>query len=558
MELRPFYLAHRELVVIPVEHLSERGVSDELAQVLRVDRGLGDGWLALLTRAQATYWERVKVLYERAPDSWFPPRLQNLCVVLDPEGTRPYHQPFHRSSWMLYASDFDPELSNLEHATYQLVHAERLSTARDMAMAVICAMSYWLLRDDAEVDAFVAACRRSPRPDAAVFQRLADALPWVRTLYHDPLRRPAPEQRPSLRKVKEAGLWVPEALQAQLHALVPALRADAAAVMEAYLAAAATAPATDPAVALGGDPVDYVCEWLQRACPPVLVTDEHEAVLWDPDQPQELGALRRVLEGIGGRVAQSLREDLELVGERSTSFLASLRHPERLPKPGDEVDQEGGVYVHATRPLIVYSLAQPGLRPLREPAPPYHRLLVGARTVHEWGHLAEEAGWVGLPAARRDEHQRAQDELRAAVQALLADAPAPFREAAAAEAKVAGREPGALVCALVLERMSDFLSNLLARRILPLPEMEAYVRANVYTHFGEEVRPLHLLARHAYEYQYLSLSRIDDPLRYFLRSTWWSDFFVDTGLVPLPHLRALLEATARLCACYEIDEDAFV
>ena len=66
--------------------------------------------------------------------------------------------------------------------------------ARDMAMAVVCGLGYWLLRTPAELAAFEAACRRSPRPDAAVFVRLCDALPWVRTLWHDPLPRPPLEQ----------------------------------------------------------------------------------------------------------------------------------------------------------------------------------------------------------------------------------------------------------------------------------------------------------------------------------------------------------------------------
>ena len=114
------------------------------------------------------------------------------------------------------------------------------------------------------------------------------------------------------------------------------------------------------------------------------------------------------------------------------------------------------------------------------------------------------------------------------------------------------------MCDLVLVRMSDFLSNVLARRYLPTEELEAYVRANVHTHIGEETRPLHLLARHAYEYQYLSLGHVEDPERYFLRSTWFQDYFVDTGLVPLPHLRALLSAVGRVCACYEVDESAFL
>ena len=138
MELRRFYFAHPELVVLPVEHLSERGMSEAFAEALQQERRVSDGWIELFDRAYATYWERAAWLYARAPETWFPPRRQNLALVLEPERTRPYYQPFHKSSWMLYASDFDPETSNLEHATYQLLHAERLSTSRDMAMAIIC------------------------------------------------------------------------------------------------------------------------------------------------------------------------------------------------------------------------------------------------------------------------------------------------------------------------------------------------------------------------------------------------------------------------------------
>lgn len=558
MELRRFYFAHREMFVVPVEHLSERGLDEAMAQAIREERGLSEGFTALLGRAFALYWARAAELYARAPASWFPPRLQNLCIITDPAGTRPYFQPFHGSSWVLYASDFDPEVSNLEHACFQLLHAERLSTSRDMAMAVICGLSYWLVRTPEELRELELGCRQSPRPDAAAFVRVCDALPWVRTLWHDPLRLPPLEGAASLLRVKEAGLLVPPERQAALAALVPALRGDAASVMEGYLARVAAAPATDLALALADGPAAAVTEWLRRDRPPVLVTDEHGATLWDPDLPDEVGALAAALRGVGGRVAQSLRDDLEVVGERSRRLLGALRHPERLPRTTDEVDQEGGVYVHAERPLMVYSLAQPGLDPRREPAPPYHRLLVGARTIHEWGHLCEAAGWVGLPAARKAEHAAALEQVAAATSAIVAAAPAPFVQAVEQEARAAGREPGALMCDLVLVRMSDFLSNLLARRLLAVEELEAYVRANVHTHVGEPLGPLHLLARHAYEYQYLSLGRVDDPERYFLRSTWLQDYFVDTGIVSLPHLRALLGAVGRVCACYEVDSSAFV
>ena len=145
-----------------------------------------------------------------------------------------------------------------------------------------------------------------------------------------------------------------------------------------------------------------------------------------------------------------------------------------------------------------------------------------------------------------------------AVDAVLAGAPEPFVRAARDEAEQARKEPGALVCDLVLARMSDFLSNLLAQRYLPVEELEAYVRGNVYTHFGEDARPLHLLGRYAYEFQYLPLGQVDDPVRYMLRSSWLQDYFVDTGLMSAEHLVGLLRATEVLCGCYAVDEAAFV
>lgn len=561
MDLHRFYFAHPELFIIPVEHLSDRGMSGAFAEAVRQERGLSEGAIELFDRAYATYWERATELHARAPETWFPPRRQNLAVVLRPEHTRPYYQPFHKSSWMLYASDFDPSTSNLEHATYQLLHAERLSTSRDIAMAIICGMSYWLLSSDEQIEAFGEAAAASPRPDARAFQRLADAMPWVRALVHDPLRPPASTEAGSaLRPIREAQLYVTPEQASALQALVPRLRQDAAAVMERYLEATATAPATDIAIALAPSPADHVCRWLSEHRPPLLVVDERDQTLWDPKAPRDTAALRAAIAEVGGGVAQSLREDLRVVGEHSRRFLASLRHPERLPMAGDdvEVEQEGGVYVHATRPLIVYGLTQPGLDPRREPAPPYHRLLVGARTIHEWGHLAEAAGWVGLPADRQDDHARAQQAIEDAVQALLAAAPEPFTDAARADAESAGRKPGTLACDLMLARMPDYLCNLLARRYLEPEELQAYVRANVHTHFGEEDRMLRLLARHAFEAQYLALGGIDDPLDYVLHSTWLSDYIIDTGLVSREHLQALFDAAARLCECYAVDENAFV
>lgn len=558
MELRRFYFAHPQLFILPIEHLSEQGMSEAFAEVLRQERGLSDGWIELLNQAYATYWTRAAELYARAPDSWFPPRRQNLAIVLDPEHTRPYYQPFHKSSWMLYASDFDPEISNLEHATYQLLHAERLSTSRDIAMALICGMSYWLLRSDAEVESFVEAVARSPRPDAAAFRRLTEAMPWVRELVHDPLRPPASKEAAAeLRPIKEAKLYVTPEQATRLQALVPALRQDAADVMERYLQASAKAPATDIAVAMAPSPAHHVCQWLAETRLPVMVVDEDDRPLWDPQEPERTDALLAAIADVGGAVAQSLREDLEVVGGHSQRVLDSLRRPDDLPRGSDGVEQEGGIYVHEERPLLVYALSQPGLDPRREPAPPYHRWLVGARTIHEWGHLCEDAGWVGLPPERKGDHERAKEAIAEVVDTMLAKAPGPFAQAVRSDAESAGREPGQLACDIMLARMPDFLCNLLARRWLSPEELESYVRANVYTHFGEEGRILRLLARHAYEYQYLRLGKMDDPIDYVLGSTWLSDYLVDTGLTSRDDLVALFDAATRLCECYEVDESKF-
>lgn len=558
MELRRFYFSHPELFIIPIEHLGQQGMSEAFAEVLRQERSLGQEWIELFDRAYATYWARATELHARAPQSWFPPRRQSLAIVLEPQHTRPYYQPFHKSSWMLYASDFDPETSNLEHATYQLLHAERLSTSRDIAMALICGLSYWGLRSDEEIAAFTEATARSPRPDAAAFRRLAEALPWARELVHDPLRPPASKEAAAgLRPIAEARLYVTAEQGARLQALVPLLRQDAAAVMERYLEAVAEAPATDIAVAMAPSPADHVCERLASARPPVIVVAQDERTLWDPDRPDDTAALREAIAGIGPRVAQSLRDDLLTVGEHSRRILAALRHPDELPIDREGVEQEGGIYVHGERPLIVYSLAQPGLDPRREPAPPYHRWLVAARTVHEWGHLCEDAGWVGLPTAREDEHARAKEAIAEVVEAMLAAAPGPFVESVRSDAAEAGREPGQLAVDLMLARMPDYLCNMLARRFLSPEELESYVRANVYTHFGEEHRMLRLLSRHAYEYQYLRLGRLEDPIDYVLSSTWLQDFMVGSGLVSREHLVGLFDAATRLCECYEVDESAF-
>lgn len=549
-----FCFAHSELFVIPVDELDETGISGRFAEVITRERSLGAGLIELFNRAYAAYWKRAGELYQRAPDAWFPPRLQNLCIATDPAAARPYHQPFYKASWLLYASDFDPDVSGLEFATYQLLHAERLGTSGDIAKAIIGAMSYWLVRSEAEVDSFCRDARRATRPDAEVFERLADALPWVRRLYHPSLRPPPDTPNEVIHPVKEAAILVPESVRASLQALVPPLREATARVLREH--AEATMRMRTPRGT--STQADEIGEWLRERRPPIVIEDGEGWTLWDRATPDDLQDLRRSLEGTRDPIAESLRADLQVVAHYTERFLESLRWPDRLPRSTDEVDRQGGVYLQDERRLIVYCLTQPGLDARTEVAPAYHRMLLAARTIHEWGHLAEAAGWIAVPESRRDEWRQAQEEVATAVEILLAATPPPFQQGARSEAGALMQTPGRLLTERVLSRMSDYLSNLLAKRYLDPIELEAYVRANVHAHFDEGLTPLQLLGRHAYEYQYLRLGITLDPMRYFLESTWFGTYFVDTGVIVREHLMGLFDAVGRLCDCYEIDDAAFV
>src|SRR5262249_27565500 len=158
---------------------------------------------------------------------------------------------------------------------------------------------------------------------------------------------------------------------------------------------------------------------MSEAKPNVLVMDASGAIVWDPDSPTDVAALRRALGEIGSGPAASIRADLEIVTDRTARFLRSLADPTALPTPDAQLDQEG-VYLHRERKRIAYGLSQEGLDTRREAAPPYHRLLLGARTVHEWGHLAEDAGCIRVADANKQELRAARSALTEAFQGAVA------------------------------------------------------------------------------------------------------------------------------------------
>jgi hypothetical protein len=325
-------------------------------------------------------------LYAAAPEAWFAPRLVNVCVVREPERTRPFFQPLAGSSWLVYESDFDPAVGSVGSAAYALLFAERLGLVGDPALAHVHNASAWLLASDDEIADFVAGVERCARPDAAALRAVAEALPWLRGLHHQELR--PPDDASGYRRAGGTGLLVRDEEGEKLRALAAALRADALAVAERYHRAPATAPRSGR-----GTPADALCAWLAEERPEVLVVDAAGQLLWRPDAAGEVAAVRAALADIGPTAAASLQRDLDTVGEHSARFLASLRWPHLLPAP-DDLDEGGGTYVHPEHRRIAYALQQPGLDPLREAAPPFHRLLLGARVFHEWGHLIEQRRWI--------------------------------------------------------------------------------------------------------------------------------------------------------------------
>jgi hypothetical protein len=544
--LSEFYFAYPEVFLVPIEHLSPTGMSAPFARLVQEQRGISAAWVELFNQAVARYFERVSMLAEKAPKYWRKPRLANICIVQDAEHTRPYYQPFPQSSWLLYQSDFDPECSNAEHATYQLVHVERLGLTGDAGMTWIHNLSYFVARSPEERASFAAGCEASPRPDADAFRALGELMDALGSLYHDELRPGPASPEMATARIEVAGLTAPQEHREAIQALPKKCLAASHNVIHRYYQEQKRGVSLD-------EPERALVDWLKDTRPLVLLTDHLGGTVWDPDRANEVDGLRVVLEGIPSGATESLRADWSVIDRHSRAFLAAVVDPDELPLPTEDLDQEGGIYIHSKRKLIAYCLAQPGLRTLAEEAPPYHRMLVGARTVHEWGHLAVDAGMVAVPPELVEPHEQARRELLELFDEIVASAPDAQRPIADREVELLRRE-GYRLGDMPFQRVADYQANVLAREFLSVGEMEAYIRTNVRPLIdAEDVGPYLRLARHAYEYQYLLLSGIEDPFRYLVSSTWFAEQFFETGIVDEAKARELLGAVTALFSFYEID-----
>lgn len=544
--------------VLPAECLTPDGMDAALRARL-VAAGAAPAWTERFDAALVRMQALARRLYQAAPEAWFPPRLVNVCVVRDARSTRPFFQPLAGSSWLVYASDFDPETSSVTTGAYALLAAERLGLVGDPALAHVHNASQWALATDDEVADFVAGAERCARPDAAAFRAVAEATPWLRALHHQELRPPADID--GYRRLGATGILVRDDEGARVRALAAALREDALAVAERYLAAQADAEVSPAGHERDAAPsaAETVCGWLREARPELLVVDAAGALLWRPDVAEELDALRAALAGIPARAAASLREDLRVVDARSQRFLGSLRWPHLLPRPED-LDEGGGAWVHPEHTRIAYALQQPGLDPVREAAPPFHRLLLGARVLHEWGHLVEQRRWIRVPAELRGEEAEARRGVRDAYRRILAEAPAELQKVAEQEAeRIDPRgEPASVFMEATLSRLGDYLANVVAARYASPEELDAYARCNARSHAGVGLLPFAQLARHAIEVQYLRVAGVSPSLPYFRATSWFPDYFESAGLCSWSALEALVAAVERVCVAHRIDEDAFV
>jgi hypothetical protein len=550
--LADYYVADPRVVLVPIEHLSPRGMSAELAGMLAGRKGWSAARVALFDAGFTCYWTRAADLARRTA-TWPPPRRRHVAVVRDASAVRPYVGLLNTSAWVLFDADLDPERSDPELVAYLLAHGDWVALTGEVTLAAARGAAWWLERTDDECAAFAAAAARSTRPDADAWRAVAASLAWLRRLHHDAIRPPVlttPE-----RPIPGTGLLVPRALEDEPARLAERWERVASATLDAFRAAWRR-PDAGATMAL--------CDWLARDAPPLLVTAGAGEIVWDPETPSALDRLRASVEIADGVAVGAIHADLRAVDRHTRAFLAAVVDPGALPRPQANTFQRGYTYLHAERRLVAYNLHEPDMERLHGPPLPYEHEMVGARTAHEWAHLADAAGWVPRTVSG-DEYRALRGALAAELDAAITAAPAAVRRLTAADLADLARQgdgAGAALARLTTTRMPDWRANLVARAFLTEAEGETYVRHNVRTLRGEYPAPhlWRMLVRYLFEYQYLSpalgMTRVPDPREFLFASTWFADDFLATGVLDERRFDTLAAAVARLCACHAVDTAA--
>lgn len=558
-DLRPFCFDHPGACLLPADHLHDGGVSAEARAALLEREGLTAAHIDLFERGYRLYKERSAELFARAPGSWLPPRKAHVLFVTDPDRVAPYSAPFLGVSWFFYLSDLDPSTSNEEWVAFQIFFVERLGFIQVYKAAVGYNLAYFLTRSEGEIRRFCEAASRSSRPDRDAFVKLAEAMPDLLTLHHTELRPPPSPPPERMHFVEGADLLIPPKALAGVQGVIAAFDAASRSMGARFVARQAELSA-ELSRARGCSPAGALIDYLRKDKPRALLLGTGKQVVYDPDQPISAERVEMALASMTALAADSLIADLQVVSEKSRAVLASLRAPDRLPLSCGDVELAGGAYIRADVRLVVLDVAQPGFDALRLEAPPLHRKLLAARTVHEWGHLVFEAGWIAVPPAKRGEYATAlaalskvyTDVVRAMPERLASDARKELAELGADPAS-----PGTTLARVSLKRISDYGSNLFFRRYLTAEEALAYVQNNVRHHLNEGLGPLSQLVRYAIELQYQSLLGHEDPVRYLLSTSYVGQYLIESGVFSMEVFRSVVDATARVCRYYELDQTAF-
>lgn len=548
--LADFYFLDPRVVLVPIEHLTDGGMSGEFAELVAERAGWSRERIALFDAAWRLYWERGVELARRTR-TWPAPRRRHVAVVRQAEGVRPYVQLLNTSAWLVYEGDVDPEASHPELLAYVLALGDWMALGGEVATAPVRSAAWWLERSDEECEGFAAAATCSTRPDAAGLVAVADALPWLRRLHHAELR-PMPAGSPTAQPVPGSGLLVPKALHDEPLRLVDAWTRVAGGVLARHRAHWRR---SDPGL------IANLCGWLAVDAPPLLVTAEGGRIVWDPEAPDRVGSVRSALKAADAAAVERVHRDLERIAEITRRFLAAVRDPAGLP-PAPSGLQTGYAYLHDARRLIAYNLHEPGIERLAGPALPYEAPMVAARAAHEWAHLADTAGWVPR-VATAEAWASLRAELAAMLDDALAHASAAVRARTAADltALAEGRPIGVALGRLLVSRMPDYRANLVARRLATDDEAETYVRHNVRglgTEYPPE-RAWRLLLRYLFEYQYLlpalGMTRIADPRTFLAASTGIANEIFRAGVVDEERFDQLAAVVARLCGAHAIDPE---
>lgn len=539
-----FYFAHPDAFLIPIEHLGPRGMSDAFWQELEARALVASGFREGFDAAFCAIWESDARLSGSKPDVFLPPRLVNVVVLSKDAPWPPYFRPFEGMSTVVYAADFEPETSSASHGAYQLLASIRLAQTRKAGRAMLETLPYLLALDDSGQEDFRRGARASRRLDADSTRALADLLPALRTSARCEGLHPIDPLPEGSARVRGTPLAIDRAMVAELQSVIA--RADAAALDISTKHYAAQAR-----VASEG-PTERAAAALSRERPNVLVVSASGDIVWDPSTPDATDAFREALRGAGDRPIDSLLSDLRVVSDVTAQFFEHVRGSRSFSSRSPQLEQGGGAYIHPERGLIAYAIEQPSFGPLTEEAPPYHRLLLAARAMHEWGHVAVDAGVVPVPTARRSAFASARGRLEEAFARIVDGLPSFATEAAEQELH-AMRDEGTSLAELPFARLEDYRANLIAKMLLPDAAIQAYVRANVRSLAGERIGTLRKLARYAFEAQYLWLADVADPWQYMAAGTYFLEEYVGSGLVDGSSARELVAVVGDLCRCYEVD-----